>query len=108
MKLLLDQGACASTRNASDGSLPAHDAAASGHLDILQLLVEAAPEAVGWADTDGDTPLHNAARGNHGALVSWLLQKGASAAAVNQEGRMPHEEADEEAVIALLKSASSA
>eukprot|EP00200_Dunaliella_tertiolecta_P002525 CAMPEP_0202348952 /NCGR_PEP_ID=MMETSP1126-20121109/6651_1 /ASSEMBLY_ACC=CAM_ASM_000457 /TAXON_ID=3047 /ORGANISM="Dunaliella tertiolecta, Strain CCMP1320" /LENGTH=258 /DNA_ID=CAMNT_0048940691 /DNA_START=8 /DNA_END=785 /DNA_ORIENTATION=- len=105
VQLLLSHGARPDTKNTSDGSLAHHDAAASGHLDILQILTEASgPEALKVADSDGETPLHTAARGNHLEVVRWLLEKGACPKAINSEGQTPADEADEEPVIALIKS----
>ncbi|KAF5839770.1 tankyrase-1-like protein [Dunaliella salina] len=105
VQLLLSKGARPDTKNASDGSLAHHDAAASGHLDILKMITEASgPEALKVADSDGETPLHTAARGNHLEVVRWLLEKGACPKATNSEGQTPADEADEEPVVALIRN----
>eukprot|EP00877_Chromochloris_zofingiensis_P015261 jgi/Chrzof1/998/Cz01g36090.t1 len=101
---LLDNGVKADVVNANDASTAVHDAAASGCLDIVQLLVEKAGTAiVDQADSDGDTALHNAARGGHADIVQYLLQQGADPKLVNIAGKTPAQETDDQEVRGLFE-----
>lgn len=58
---------------------------AGGYTDIVEMLLDAAPETVDRGDAEGDTPLHNAARGGHAATLRALLARGADATLQNDE-----------------------
>ncbi|KAG2492429.1 hypothetical protein HYH03_009372 [Edaphochlamys debaryana] len=106
---LLEGGADVNCVNKQDGSTALHDAAAGGYLDIVQVLLSKAKEALlEKFDEDGDTALHNAARGNHLEVVQFLLDRGANPNVQNGSGNKPLDEAEEEPVIALLKPLTKA
>jgi hypothetical protein len=61
---------------------------------------------VNLRDAEGETALHAAARGNHLSTVRLLLLLGADALLAAQGGALPEDEAEEEAVVALLRGAA--
>ena len=73
------------------GETPSHKAAANGHLDCLQSLLEHDPENSGSAANDADnqglTCLHLATVHNHTPIIKWLLDTHHSTAfAMNEYG----------------------
>ena len=89
VKLLIDKGLDV---NAQDGSgcTPLYYAA-TGYgkaLDVLDLLVHAGA-GINSADKRGNTPLHQAARHGNADVVSWLLDHGADANALNADKKKP-------------------
>lgn len=67
---LLKQGASPNVQDAS-GTTPAHDAARTGFLDTLKVLVEHGAD-VNAPDNTGALPIHLAVREGHAAVVSYL------------------------------------
>uniref|UniRef100_A0A7S4VLM8 Uncharacterized protein n=1 Tax=Alexandrium monilatum TaxID=311494 RepID=A0A7S4VLM8_9DINO len=65
-------------REAQRGYTPLHDAAGSGHLPVVELLLECRASA-NFVDFRGFTPLHEAAFMGHAAVVAALLSGGADA-----------------------------
>jgi ankyrin repeat protein len=100
---LLVHGANPAQRDCG-GGLALHDACASGHIRIAELLLGAAPDTLHTVDDDGDTALHNAARGNHREIVDLLLAKGAKAdlGLVNLDGERPCDSTDDPQIRHLL------
>lgn len=87
-RLLLEAGSRADVRD-EDDALPLHDAAAGGYADLVELLLEYAPECIDATDNDGDTPLHNAARGGAADVIRLLLDKGADPLIQNNDMLRP-------------------
>ncbi|KAL1869585.1 hypothetical protein Daus18300_005439 [Diaporthe australafricana] len=56
-----------------DGWLPAHLAARSGNIQLLNFLTELHPKCLNSTDVDGLTPLHLAAFCNEPEALTWLL-----------------------------------
>ncbi|XP_020850557.1 cyclin-dependent kinase 4 inhibitor D [Phascolarctos cinereus] len=67
---LLKQGASPNVQDGS-GTSPAHDAARTGFLDTLRVLVEHGAD-VNVPDGSGALPIHLAVREGHAAVVSFL------------------------------------
>ncbi|XP_059123406.1 cyclin-dependent kinase 4 inhibitor D [Peromyscus eremicus] len=67
---LLKQGASPNVQDAS-GTSPVHDAARTGFLDTLKVLVEHGAD-VNVLDSTGSLPIHLAIREGHGSVVSFL------------------------------------
>ena len=106
VQLLIKRGARAGAVNEQDGSTALHDAAAGGYLEICEVLLKEAPETLPMADHDKDTPLHCAARGNHASVVRLLLSNGGDPGLVNNEGKTPAAEAEDQEVVELLVKAA--
>lgn len=67
---LLKQGASPNVQDAS-GTSPVHDAARTGFLDTLKVLVEHGAD-VNTLDSTGSLPIHLAIREGHSSVVSFL------------------------------------
>ncbi|XP_076975717.1 cyclin-dependent kinase 4 inhibitor D [Tamandua tetradactyla] len=67
---LLKQGASPNVQDAS-GTTPAHDAARTGFLDTLKVLVDHGAD-VNAPDATGSLPIHLAVREGHAAVVHFL------------------------------------
>ncbi|XP_004716894.2 cyclin-dependent kinase 4 inhibitor D [Echinops telfairi] len=67
---LLKQGACPNVQDRS-GTTPAHDAARTGFLDTLKVLVEHGAD-VNAPDGTGALPIHLAVQEGHAPVVSFL------------------------------------
>ncbi|CAH8872803.1 unnamed protein product [Trichobilharzia szidati] len=73
--LLITAGANIFAKTKSDGATPAHRAAYTGRLNILQLLVDKGGVALlELGDGDGRNCLHHAYRGNQQNVISWILE----------------------------------
>ncbi|RKP52851.1 ankyrin repeat domain-containing protein [Trinickia fusca] len=81
VKLLIDKDAEINKK----GWAPLHYAAANGHDDIAQLLLDRSAY-IDAASPNGTTPLMMAARGNHASTIKLLLAAGADASLKNQLG----------------------
>ncbi|MDX2346544.1 MAG: ankyrin repeat domain-containing protein [Legionella sp.] len=81
IKLLLDYG----YRNFQDAL---HSAAEEGYLEVLQTLLESAPD-VNQTDKSGNTALHSAAKGGHIEVAQELLQYVSDADQKNTSGQKP-------------------
>ena len=75
--LLRNQASC-ETR-CQDGFRPIHIAAHNGHLDIVNLLLDAVPESVIYQTADRDCPIHLAISQGKFEMVKLLLSRGADA-----------------------------
>lgn len=84
-QLLAQQSAVIDVRNAVSGATPLAAAVLAGRPTQVRQLLDAAADSR-LADRVGDTPLHIAARINAPQVALMLLQNGADAAAVNQQG----------------------
>ena len=106
MRLLISAGADVTYKD-EDGATPLHDCAASGHEDIVHILLEHMREIcsenteskatsfesfVNTADSDGDTALHAAARGNHAKVCDMLIHAGACKEIRNKLSKLAIEE----------------
>jgi hypothetical protein len=83
--LLLQTGMSANTSEPVRQVTALHNAAAQGHLRIIQTLIEHGAD-VNAADWHGNTPLINAAYFGHLDAVKALLEKGANINAISKEG----------------------
>ncbi|XP_060756563.1 transient receptor potential cation channel subfamily A member 1b [Neoarius graeffei] len=73
-----------------NGARPIHYAAASGHLDIIQLIVSVTGlEELDVQDAEGQTPLHFAVEKNQDSSCSLLLDLGANPNIVNRAMMAP-------------------
>jgi len=112
VKELIAAGATVAVRDESGGT-PLHDACASGHLAIVHELCLAATkngtimEYIHMTDEDGEQCLHLAARGEHHEIVSYLLENGASACAMNSDGRTPADVCEDESLANVLRQAAA-
>jgi ankyrin repeat protein len=59
------------------------------NLKVAAALLETDPNIINAVTSDGDTPLHIASKGKSGAMVRFLLTKGADVNAVNASGYTP-------------------
>ncbi|KAJ0398903.1 hypothetical protein ATCC90586_005262 [Pythium insidiosum] len=86
--LLLHQGIDRQRCRGMRGFTPVHHAAARGHLDVLQLLLN-----FGWPvdvrNDLGESPLHLASYGGHVPATEFLLDRGANANALTCDGETP-------------------
>lgn len=83
--LLLQTGLSGNTSEPDRQVTALHNAAAQGHLRIIQMLIEHGAD-VNAADWHGNTPLINAAYFGRLEAVKALLEKGAHINAVSKEG----------------------
>ena len=74
---LLAQGADVKAAD-SAGVTPLHDAAAAGHADMVQVLLQAGAAVTAARTEDAVTPLHLAAQHGHAQVLQLLLQSGAT------------------------------
>jgi cytohesin len=88
VRALLARGEDVSAREHVTHLTPLHRAAALGHADIAQLLIEAGAEVDGRSK-NGRTPLHEAASTGRAELVPLLLEAGADVNATNHRGETP-------------------
>ena len=107
-KTLVDAGADVFALDENAGT-PAHDACASGRIDVVRAIFGAADalgrtrELLDARDEDGETPLHLAARGEHADVVRFLLSRGADARAQSTSGETPERACEDEEVRKLLR-----
>ncbi|XP_030843493.1 E3 ubiquitin-protein ligase MIB2 [Strongylocentrotus purpuratus] len=74
------------------GKTALHSAAAYGHLEVVQALLESGAE-IEITDDDGDTPLHYSVGGDEPAIAKYLIGKGANINRGNDKGRRAIHEA---------------
>ena len=67
------------------GSTAVHKASASGHLEVLKLLIQHGGD-IELADMSGCTPLHVAARNGHLTCVKYLILQGADFRVKSKKG----------------------
>jgi ankyrin repeat protein len=86
---LLSKGAEANTKDGND-STPLMLACEKGHLEVVEMLVEAR-KGLGLEerDHDGMTALQHAVHGGHKDVVTFLLSKGAEANTRDEQGSTP-------------------
>lgn len=112
-KTLVDAGADVFALDENAGT-PAHDACASGRIDVVRAIFGAADalgrtrELLDARDEDGETPLHLAARGEHADVVRFLLSRGADALAQSASGETPERACEDEEVRKLLRGGDTA
>lgn len=112
-KTLVDAGADVFALDENAGT-PAHDACASGRIDVVRAIFGAADalgrtrELLDARDEDGETPLHLAARGEHADVVRFLLSRGADARAQSASGETPERACEDEEVRKLLRGGDTA
>lgn len=109
---LLDQGADPNEPDAAHGNItPLARAAGHGHLEIMELLVQAKAD-LNRADDDGQTPLHHAVffrgRASQPEAVKWLLERGADASIANKIGMTPRDRAIDIEVMKMFDDAVAA
>jgi ankyrin repeat protein len=102
--LLVHDGGLARITEA-DGTTPLHCAAWKGHVEIVEILLDAGAEidALNQDAHYGGTPLHAAAHGNQKAVVEVLLKRGADFKVVSCNGRTPLQETDYHKATAAAK-----
>ncbi|XP_069830162.1 cyclin-dependent kinase 4 inhibitor D [Dendropsophus ebraccatus] len=83
---LLKQGACPNIQD-SYGISPAHDAARTGFLDTLQVLVQYGAD-VNSPDASGSLPIHIALREGHTPVITFLASR-SNLQHRDREGRTP-------------------
>ncbi len=88
IRRMLDYGADIDQRNAA-GRTPLAEAAKSGQLKAVKLLLDEGAEVNIYDTESGFTPLHSAAQKNHPAVVRRLLAAGANVNARNQWNQTP-------------------
>lgn len=112
-KILVDAGVDVFALDENAGT-PAHDACASGRIDVVRAIFGAADalgrtrELLDARDEDGETPLHLAARGEHADVVRYLLSRGADARAQSASGETPERACEDEEVRKLLRGGDTA
>ena len=77
----------------SSGSSSLMLAAANGHLDCMQYLIEKVSVSVNHRNKNGNSALHWAALNGHADCASYLIANGADVMAVNAFGKTPFDEA---------------
>jgi ankyrin repeat protein len=103
VKRLLEKDAEVSTRDGV-GYTALHCAASSGSTEIIDLLLEQRAHIHSCSKL-GSTPLHFAAANNHINAVRYLLNKGASPLAPDNNNAIPSKSATDKEVIAVLEEA---
>ena len=86
LRLLLQQAPQVNIRNLVTGATPLAAAVLAGREEQVRILLNAGADST-LSDRVGDTPLHLAAKINAPQLALLLLQTGADAKALNQQGR---------------------
>ncbi|XP_068202328.1 protein phosphatase 1 regulatory inhibitor subunit 16B-like [Palaemon carinicauda] len=102
MKDLLKNGADPNETN-HDGLTALHQCCIDGSLDMVTLLVKNGAN-VNIKDRDLWTPLHAAATCGHFKIVSFLIKAGADLTAINGDGDMPHDIAEDEVMQQYLEN----
>lgn len=72
----------------NDGWMPLHQAAFSGNLAVVKLLVERGADLSAGCK-DKDTPLHYAAAQGHCRIIRFLASKGADLRVKDRDGESP-------------------
>ncbi|XP_064109537.1 protein phosphatase 1 regulatory subunit 12A-like isoform X2 [Macrobrachium nipponense] len=96
------QGADPNQKN-HDGLTALHQCCIDGSLDMVTLLLENGAN-VNIKDRDLWTPLHAAATCGHFKIVSLLIKAGADLTAINGDGDMPHDIAEDEVMQQYLEN----
>jgi uncharacterized protein len=71
------------------GNTVVHQCAASGHSELVEMLLDLAIPFISILNSEGDTPLHIAVKNNHADVAAVLLRKGSSLTLKNQAGKTP-------------------
>ena len=85
MKTLLEHGANVETKRIADANTPLHEAAASGSIEICELLLKAGSN-IEAPNAYGNTPLHIACRSSNYSIVELLVKHSANMNARNHRG----------------------
>ena len=101
VRVLVEQGAHLNQSNDDEKHTPMHDAAAFGHLNIVQYLVEAGAD-VEREDYYGSTPVLRAAQQGHALVVRYLLDKGAQEASYGETAMLQASSNGHLSVVQLL------
>merc|ERR1711972_1152027 len=88
-----------------DGRSALHFAARSKQIEIIQALLEAKAD-VRMADRTGNTVLHESARANHEQAVRALLDMNLDIDARNDQGKRPHDLAQDLIIKSMLQGAA--
>lgn len=102
MRSLLKAGADPNQKN-YDGLTALHQCCIDGSLDMVTLLVKNGAN-VNVRDRDLWTPLHAAATCGHFKIVTLLIKAGADLTAINGDGDMPHDIAEDEVMQQYLEN----
>jgi ankyrin repeat protein len=105
---LFDHHPTLCTKGDNNGITPLHIAAQQGDLVLLGRYLTAPINLNEIKDADGNTPLHSAARANQLGAAQLLLEHGAKAALINNDGCLPRDlrpiRGDTQALEDLLRS----
>ncbi|XP_072336543.1 protein phosphatase 1 regulatory subunit 12A-like isoform X2 [Scyliorhinus torazame] len=101
VKRLLDRGADINYANV-DGLTALHQACIDENLEMVKFLVEHCADT-NQPDNEGWTPLHAVASCGYINIAEYLINNGVNVAAVNSEGEIPSDIAEESAMKDLLQ-----
>ena len=74
-----------------DGSTTLHAASENGHVEVVDILVQAGGQVNTQGGKDGSTPLHLSSAKDHVEVITALLTAGAGTTIKSNSGRTPHD-----------------